>query len=400
MNAPAPTQAPQAHQPPAVFTGPDPSPYAIAAPTFDSRSLMTSQFDQLMRVGEFMAKGRSSLPEHLRGNPTDCFSVACVAYRANLDPFGVGRKTWKGPNGQLEYEGQLVIALINNSGMLVDRLKYEWFGQWERIVGKFVMKQSRTKKDEHGEPKRYLAPDWDPDRDEVGLGIRVWATLKGESEPRVLELLMKQCRTRNSTLWVEDPKQQIGYLAARRWGRLHTPEAILGINTPDERMEPLDMGDVEEVQKCPPELLEAAEAAAAKGVKAYGEFWRQRTHLERAQLDDLSGQHDRLKGVAEAADKNRTVDIGPGATPRPTAAPAATPAPTPAPSPTAAPSGDGGPRWTWAQLMEDLKAADDEMKLLLVVDRARDLGADQRKEIEAAAADRARELNIDLDLED
>ena len=29
---------------------------------------------------------------------------------------------------------------------------------------------------------------------------------------------MKQARTRNSPLWTEDPKQQLAYLAGRRWG--------------------------------------------------------------------------------------------------------------------------------------------------------------------------------------
>ena len=65
------------------------------------------------------------------------------------------------------------------------------------------------------------------------------ATIKGETQPRTLTLLMSQARTRNSTLWTEDPKQQLAYLAAKRWARLYMPDVLLGVYTPDE----LELGD-------------------------------------------------------------------------------------------------------------------------------------------------------------
>ena len=68
--------------------------------------------------------------------------------------------------------------------------------------------------------------------------MRVWATIKGESTPRELTLLMAQARTRNSTLWTDDPKQQLAYLAQKRWARLFTPDVILGVYTADELAEP------------------------------------------------------------------------------------------------------------------------------------------------------------------
>src|SRR5256885_12962122 len=57
-----------------------------------------------------------------------------------------------------------------------------------------------------------------------GLGVRVWATFRGEEEPRVLELLLAQARTRNSTLWADDPRQHLAYLATKRWSRLYCPD--------------------------------------------------------------------------------------------------------------------------------------------------------------------------------
>ncbi len=59
-------------------------------------------------------------------------------------------------------------------------------------------------------------------------------TLKGEEEPRELELFLTQAQVRNSTLWASDPKQQLAYLAIKRWARLYTPDVIMGVYTPDE----------------------------------------------------------------------------------------------------------------------------------------------------------------------
>lgn len=64
------------------------------------------------------------------------------------------------------------------------RLNFEWFGAWENVIGKMREVTSRTKKDEDtGEFKKYRVPGWSFD-DEKGLGIKVWATFKGEDEPR------------------------------------------------------------------------------------------------------------------------------------------------------------------------------------------------------------------------
>lgn len=39
---------------------------------------------------------------------------------------------------------------------------------------------------------------------------------------------------RNSTLWADDPRQQLAYLAVKRWSRLYCPDVLLGVYTPDE----------------------------------------------------------------------------------------------------------------------------------------------------------------------
>lgn len=207
---------------------------------------------RIERVADLMASGKTTVPQHLRGNMGDCFAITLQAMQWAMNPFAVAQKTHL-VNGTLGYEAQLVAAVINNSGVVKDRFHFEWFGAWEKIVGRFKEVESKTKKDDNGFPKKYIVPAWQQ-ADEHGLGVRVWATIKGENEPRVLELLLTQARTRNSTLWTEDPKQQLAYLAQKRWSRLYAPDVILGVYTPDELAEPGEkfMGQADVVEPPPP----------------------------------------------------------------------------------------------------------------------------------------------------
>lgn len=208
--------------------------------------LNPTHLNNMMAVANIMASGRCTVPAHLQKSPGDCLAVVMQAAQWGMNPFAVAQKTHV-VQGTLGYEGQLVNAVINTSGLLQHRLKFEWFGNWEKIVGKFKTVESKTKKDDNGNFKKYIVPDWN-ERDEVGLGVRCWSTLKGEVEPRTLEILMAQARTRNSTLWTEDPKQQIAYLAEKRWARLYAPDVMMGVYTPDElERGPKDMGMADEV---------------------------------------------------------------------------------------------------------------------------------------------------------
>ncbi len=260
--------------------------------------LDAASMDKMMRLADFMASGKSALPAHLRGSPGDCLAVVMQACQWNLNPFAVAQKTFL-INGTLGYEAQLIAAVINTSKVVSDRFSFEWFGDWKRVIGKFQIKK--------GDKGEYRVPGWQL-ADEEGLGIRVWATLRGESEPRVLELLLAQARVRNSTLWADDPKQQLAYLAQKRWARLYASDVILGVYSPDEfdAPAPRDMGQAEVVKpQAPQGLMDEAQAAAERGVTAYQTFWKDTGKDNRKLLD---GEHERLKSVAIHADKDRTVE--------------------------------------------------------------------------------------------
>ena len=198
--------------------------------------------DRMMKLAAIMASGRSTIPQHLQKNEADCLAVIMQAMQWKMNPFAVSQKTHM-VNGVLGYEAQLVNAVITSIAPVEGRINYRWDGPWEKIIGRFKEVTSSTKKDDNGQPKKYRVPAWDL-KDEEGLKVTVWATIKGEAEPRALEIYMAQARTRNSTLWADDPKQQLAYLAVKRWARLHCPDVILGVYTPDELEESAPIRDI------------------------------------------------------------------------------------------------------------------------------------------------------------
>lgn len=198
--------------------------------------LRGDSLDRMFKVAEFMASSKTTLPAHFRGNPADCLAVVMQSMQWDMNPFAVAQKTHL-VSGVLGYEAQLVNAVITSRAPVTGRLEYEWFGDWEKVIGKFDIKTN-------SEGKQYRQPGWKLE-DEAGLGVSVWATFKGESQPRRLDLLLAQARTRNSTLWADDPRQQLAYLATKRWSRLYCPDVIMGVYSPDEMEEsqqPRDMG--------------------------------------------------------------------------------------------------------------------------------------------------------------
>jgi len=180
--------------------------------------------DKMLKLAQVMAKSSVTIPKHLK-NEGDCLAIVMQSAQWGMNPFSVAQKTFT-LNGVLGYESQLVSAIINNNAPIKQRLEYEYFGPWENVIGKV---QERTSQKGH----KYRVSASTP-QDEKGVGVIVRATLKGESKPRELKLLLAQVFTRNSTLWAEDPKQQIAYLAAKKWSRLYCPDVILGVYTPDE----------------------------------------------------------------------------------------------------------------------------------------------------------------------
>lgn len=202
-----------------------------------------AMMDRMIKFAEIMATGKATIPNELR-NVGDCLAITIQAMTWGMSPFSLAQKTHF-IGGKIGYEAQAVAAAINGSGAVKDTFHFDWFGPWEKVIGKFEIKR--------GDKGEYRIPGWKM-ADEDGIGVKVWATLRAEHEPRELTLLLAQARTRNSTLWADDPRQQLAYLAQKRWARLYAPGVLLGVYTPDELADPMerDMGAAEVVEEAKP----------------------------------------------------------------------------------------------------------------------------------------------------
>lgn len=191
-----------------------------ALATHKTNQVGFSAFDLMMdetvmarfeRTAEIMAGSRMTVPKHLQGNVGDCMAIIMQAAQWQMNPYAVAQKTHM-VNNVLGYEAQLVNAVITSRAPVKERLHFEWYGDWSKVNGK--------------------------DDKSPTLGVRVSATLRGENAPRVIDISMAQVGpVRNSPLWGTDPRQQIAYLATKRWARLYCPDVILGVYTPDEVIE-------------------------------------------------------------------------------------------------------------------------------------------------------------------
>ena len=226
--------------------------------------------DRLVRFATLMADSKATVPAHLAGKTADCLAVTMQAAQWGMNPFAVAQKTHV-VNGTLGYEAQLVNAVVSSSNLLATRLNYKWDGDWSKVSGKTDKSPSLT--------------------------ATVWATLKGESEPRTLTISMAQAGVRNSPLWEQDPRQQLAYLCVKRWARLHAPDVLLGVYTPDELQEaaPRVERDI-----TPP-------ASTAAGMNQLINSQPDQHHEEKAKKTDDRAPEDILSGFSSAAMAARNV---------------------------------------------------------------------------------------------
>lgn len=220
--------------------------------------------DRLVRFATLMADSKATVPQHLAGKPADCLAVTMQAAQWGMNPFAVAQKTHV-VNGTLGYEAQLVNAVVSSSNLLSTRLNYRWDGDWSKVNGKSDKSPSLT--------------------------VTVSAVLKGEAEPRELTISMAQAVVRNSPLWEQDPRQQLAYLCVKRWARLHAPDVLLGVYTPDELQEttPRVERDI-----TPP-------AATAQGMNSLINSKPEQKQEERQQHKDERGPEEILHAFSGAA---------------------------------------------------------------------------------------------------
>lgn len=236
----------------------------------------------LVGFADMMSKSAMSVPDHLRGKPSDCLAIAMQAAQWGMNPFAVAQKTHI-VSGRLGYEAQLVIAVVQASGSVQGAFHYEYQG------------------------------------DGGSLQCRVGAQLRGHDSVTWGEWLsIANVTTKNSPLWKTNPKQQMGYLQAKNWARLYCPGAILGVYTPDELEVLPPVGQtprnappavvaqaampVVEVTEATREHIARLEVVAAEhGSKAFKKNWNALSEDDRAAIG--LEERDRLLQIGQRTDE-------------------------------------------------------------------------------------------------
>ena len=171
------------------------------------------KFESMLQVMDFsklMAVSGSAIPPHLRGYPGTCLAIIIRALELKMSPFTVANWSYeveqKGVK-RIAYESAFYNAVILSRAPTKDRPHFEIIGE--------------------GEERR----------------CKVWATFKGETEPRIFitDTLAKlrpprneQGVTKGSPLWDKKADVQLIYNAIRDFARIYFPDVTAGLYTKDE----------------------------------------------------------------------------------------------------------------------------------------------------------------------
>ncbi|EIB2672995.1 recombinase RecT, partial [Salmonella enterica] len=116
----------------------------------------------------------------------------------------------------------------------------------------------------------------------------------GESEITWGEpLYLSGVVTRNSPLWVSNPKQQIAYLGVKYWARLYCPEVILGVYSPDE----VEQREEREINPAPVQRMSVQEITSEVSTTTSAQ--ESATNVD-AVADDLRERIDTASSVDQA----------------------------------------------------------------------------------------------------
>lgn len=159
------------------------------------KTLEINGFDEAVKLAEIMSSAKL-VPTHLQKSPADCLLVIEQAIRWGMSPFAVAQAT-SIVKGKLMFEGKLVAAAIQGSGVIHGALDYAYKGE--------------------GDARE----------------ITVIGTLRGENAARTITAKLVDVRTDNAH-WAKSPDQMLSYMGARIWARRHAPAVMLGVYAPDE----------------------------------------------------------------------------------------------------------------------------------------------------------------------
>lgn len=176
---------------------------AVGMSESDGLRIAPQNLGEVVKFAEVMSRAGSVLPKHLQGNPGGCMAVTLQALDWRMNPFSVASKSYE-VQGRVAYEAQLIAAVVNTRSGIKGRLRYDYEGEGATLMCRVT-------------------------------GMLDGAECVYETPP------IGSITVKNSPLWKSDPRQQLGYFAARSWARRHCPEVILGVYDRDEAQEMRDV---------------------------------------------------------------------------------------------------------------------------------------------------------------
>ena len=166
-----------------------------------SHYLDTHKFEQCARVAQMLSKAKL-VPEAYRGSPADCLIALNAAARMRLDPLMFMQKTYI-LHGKLGMEAQLIIALINKSGLFTDNVQYKLSGEGDALQCEaFVYSVSTNAKFS------------------VICSVKEAKDMGWWSKP--------------GSPWPKQTHKMLRYRAATNLGRFACPEVLFGMDTIEE----------------------------------------------------------------------------------------------------------------------------------------------------------------------
>jgi hypothetical protein len=159
-------------------------------------------FREYREVAEFcklVCQAKYGLPAYLRGNGSDCLVVTTQALRWRLDPVFVMQNSYVTKEGGLiNYDNFVFGAILMASGLVKGRPRYSFAGEGD------------------------------------GRTCTIAVFFKDEAEAYTYTTPPLRQIRKNSSLWKDDPDQQLGYFAVRSFARRYIPEVLGGVYSRDE----------------------------------------------------------------------------------------------------------------------------------------------------------------------
>lgn len=167
---------------------------------------------------------------------SNCIVALNMAKRMNADPLMIMQNLYI-VEGRPSWSAQFVISVINNSKLFSSRLNFQFKDLGEKIVDytTYVWSDEERRKI----PTSSRVPI--KDRSCVAWAIDAATGERVEGPTVSIELAVKEgWYTRNGSKWQTMPENMLIYRAASFFGRVHTPELLMGLRTQDEAMDILE----------------------------------------------------------------------------------------------------------------------------------------------------------------